>query len=105
MGKTMHRLSGILFYLLGLSYFAAYLLSVNAIGGLWPKWWMSVADLPMALVTCTYGGTSLYGSITSPGHRSWAAIILITLPLTAFFLALVALNYWDALQLSRFVAR
>jgi hypothetical protein len=77
----------------------AYLLHFNQIGGLWPRWWLAVADLPLALVACLYGGLSLYRSVFG-NKLSIPGSILIGLPLLVFFVFLVFLNYWNAFNLT-----
>ena len=61
--KQLHRTSAWLFYLFGVSYFLAYLFWRNEVGDPWPQLWMSIADLPFAVVAMLYGGMSLYRSI------------------------------------------
>jgi len=90
----LHKLSAFLFYLLGSSFFAAYLLHFNHLYGPWPQWWMSVADLPLILIAMLFGGTSLYVSVIKPGKKSAIASLVIGLPLTALFTFLVMLNFW-----------
>ncbi|MFH0851841.1 MAG: hypothetical protein V1876_03780, partial [Candidatus Peregrinibacteria bacterium] len=95
----LHRLSAILFYLLAGSFFVSYLLLRNEIGLPWSEWWLKVADLPLALVAVLYGGTSLYRSVKRSEGISWPLLILIGIPLLAFFTFLVALNFWNVLGL------
>ena len=87
--------SGFFFYLLGISFFATYLLAFNAMGGLWPRWWMDVADLPLALTACVYGGISLYLSVLQPDKHSKITAVIIGIPLLAVLLLFIALNFWD----------
>jgi len=99
MRNFIKSLSGFFFYLLGSSYFVAYLLHFNQIGGLWGRWWMDIADLPFALTALLYGGSSLYSSITTKDQKSFAAIFIIGVPLIAVFCFLCALNFWETLGL------
>lgn len=99
MSQSLHRLSAILFYLLAGSFFVSYLLLRNAVGLPWSEWWLKVADLPLALVAALYGGTSLYRSVKRSEGASRPLLILIGLPLLAFFTFLVALNFWNVLGL------
>ena len=96
--KFLHSISATLFYLLGISFFGSYLLQRNLLGGLWPKWWMEVADLPLILIAGLFGGTSLYLSLTKGEKRSIIAMIFIGIPLIALFLFFVALNFWEVLS-------
>ncbi|ALM10282.1 MAG TPA: hypothetical protein DEB30_00170 [Candidatus Peribacter riflensis] len=99
MSSLLHRLSAILFYLLAGSFFISYLLLRNEIGLPWSEWWLKVADLPLALVAVVYGGTSLYRSVKHREGVSWLLLVLLGLPLLAFFTFLVALNFWNILGL------
>jgi hypothetical protein len=92
--RFLQQLSGFFFYALGLSFFVAYVLVRNRIGGIYPAWWLQVADLPLALAAVTYGGVSLYQSVTAPGRRTRIAAFVIGIPLVLFFAALVAINFW-----------
>jgi len=96
---TLHRISAVLFYLLGLSFFGAYLLLVNEIVVRTAAWWLQRADLPFALVTLLYGGTGFYWSLHRSDKPGKAFAIIITIPLVALFLFLVILNFWDVLPL------
>lgn len=90
----LHRISGILFYLFGSSFFAAYLLLQNEIGGGWPLWWLEVWDIPLLTVAFLYGGLSLYRSITHKARGTMFLKLLIIVPLSALYIFLLVLNYW-----------
>ncbi len=94
--QYIKAVSGFFFYILGLSFFVAYLFAFNAMGGLWPRWWMDIADLPLTLTACMYGGISLYLSILQPDKHSKIAAVAIGVPLLAVLLFFIALNFWDA---------
>ena len=64
-------------------------------GSPWPRWWMEVADLPLTLTACVYGGSSLYLSITQPEKHSKVAAIIIGIPLFVVLLFFMVLNFWD----------
>ncbi|MBI3618576.1 hypothetical protein HY213_00905 [Candidatus Peregrinibacteria bacterium] len=90
--KFLHQLSAVFFYLLGGSFFVAYLFLRNNIGDTWPAWWLQVADLPLALSALMYGGLSLYQSLTIKGHSralGWTIGVITGV----FFLFLVFLNF------------
>jgi len=99
MSRFLHRISAILFYLLAGSFFVSYLLLRNSIGLPWSQWWMNVADLPLALVAVLYGGTSLYRSVKRTEGVSIPLLIVIGVPLLAFFTFLIVLNFWNVLGL------
>lgn len=93
-----HRLSALLFYLLGTSFFVAYLLHFNKLGDTWPYWWMQVGDLPLVLCTIMYGGLSLYRSVTPDEETSVGTAVFICVPLVAVFGLLVVMNFWEVLM-------
>ena len=95
----LHRFSGFLFYLLAGSFFVCYLLLRNELWLPWSEWWLKVADLPLALVAVLYGGTSLYRSVKRKEGVSVPLLILIGVPLLAFFTFLIFLNFWNVLGL------
>ncbi|MDD5751842.1 MAG: hypothetical protein PHS73_04985 [Candidatus Peribacteraceae bacterium] len=99
MARPVHTLSSFFFYILGSSFFVAYLLYRNQVGAPWPVWWMKVADLPLIGFAFLYGGTSLYGSLKRGEGLSWILALIIGLPLVALFLFLCTLNFWDFLGL------
>ena len=89
----LHHLSKWLFYLLAGSFFLTYLFHKNELFGVWPRWWLEIADLPLAVTALLFGGTSLYQSVTRKGPSTTLAIV-IGLPLTVFFVAMVVFNFW-----------
>jgi hypothetical protein len=104
MAETLKRTSGFFFFALGTSLFVAYLLHANLLGGQWPLWWLHVADLPMGLSACLYGGTSFYTSVTTPGNPSRVLLSFIVVLLALIFLSIVTLNFWDAFNLNALVS-
>lgn len=96
--RHLHKISAVLFYVLGITFFGAYLLLRNEIAGGWPSWWMAVADLPLAIVCMLYGGTSLYLSLRKD-QPSKSLAIAIGVPLFALFVFIVILNFWTVLGL------
>ncbi len=89
----LHRISSIAFYVLGGTFFLAYLMMRNGIAANASATWMQVADLPFALAALAFGGLSFYRSLT-PGKDSKSLALGIGLPLAAFFLLLLVLNFW-----------
>ncbi|MBI3331633.1 hypothetical protein HYZ99_01595 [Candidatus Peregrinibacteria bacterium] len=92
MSKFLHQLAAVLFYLVGASFFAAYIFLRNDIGPQWAAWWMQVADIPFIAVSIVYGGLSLYLSVSGSGSKllPW----LIGVPLAVVFVVLVIFNFW-----------
>lgn len=99
MSSFLQRFTGALFYILAGSYFLGYLLLRNSIAGVWPGWWMQVADLPLALAGILYGGTSFYRTVHHGEKASWTKLIVIAIPLIVIFAGLLALNFWTILGL------
>ena len=95
--KTLHPLSAVVFYALGLSFFVAYLLLRNGIAGTWPGWWLQVADLPVIIAGGVYGGMSMYKSLTRDHVPSRGLAFTIGIPLAALLVFLVILNFWGSL--------
>lgn len=95
--KMFHSLSAVLFYVLGLSFFVAYIMLRNDAGGVWPGWWMQVADLPTLVAGAVYGGTGMYKSLTMDHRPSRALGLTIGIPLAALTLFLALMNFWGSL--------
>lgn len=94
MTRYLHSLSAVLFYLLGLSFFAAYTLSFNNIIAAPAKQWMHSMDLPLLLVGLLYGGTSVYLSLTAERKGSSGLAWTIGLPLAIVFITAATLKFW-----------
>lgn len=92
--RYLRQLSAFAFYVLGTTFFVAYVLLRNSLLGTWPALWMQVADMPLALSAILYGGISFYLTLR-PRKRVSAGILatIVALPLTAFFLLLVVLKF------------
>jgi hypothetical protein len=93
MTRYLHQLSSFFFYVLGLSFLAAYVLLRNEMLGYWSAVWLQAADLPFALAAILYGGLSLYLSLAT-GRKSSVLAWGIGIPLAALFVLLVVLNFW-----------
>ncbi len=91
---TLHRLSAFFFYLLGATFFLAAVLLKRGALGVWPAWWLQIADLPLALCALLYAGISLYESLRSKKEHSWSLAVGIGAPFAAFFFLLLVLNFW-----------
>ena len=92
--RYLHQLSSLSFYVLGASFFVAYLMLRNNV---WPgtsALWLQVADLPFALAAILYGGLSLYFSLAPAKRASGTLALLIGIPLVALFVFLLILNFW-----------
>lgn len=90
----LRSLSAVCFYVLTATFFVAYLLLRNSVLGIWPAWWMQVADLPLIAVSLLYSGVSLYLSVQRPGKYSWMFPWVIALPLIILFAVLIVSNFW-----------
>jgi|TARA_Y100000310_G_scaffold71946_1_gene67834 hypothetical protein len=89
----LKKLSGFIFYVLGGSFFVAYMLQYNEItpfGG----WWLRVADLPLILAGVLFGGTSLYLSVKPKDQDSKTLFVVIGVPLVVIFSTLLLMNFW-----------
>lgn len=89
----LKALSGFLFYVLGGTFFVAYMLQYNEItpyGG----WWLRIADLPLILAGLLYGGTSLYLSVKPKEGESKSLFAVIGIPLAMVFATLLTMNFW-----------
>lgn len=94
---TLHRLSAILFSLLGLTFALAYVLFRNEIAGAWPLWWIQVADLPLLLTGLTYGSMSIERSLQHPSAPSSLLQYVVFFPAGLLFLFFATLNFWPVL--------
>jgi len=93
MVNYIHKLSAILFYALGVSFFVAYLIGYKEISP-YGYWWLRIADLPLACAAMIYGGTSLYLSIRPSGKPSKALGWSIGVILLCAFVFIGVLNFW-----------
>ncbi len=98
MATYLKKLSGFLFYVLGGTFFVAYMLMVNEVTPL-GEWWLKVADLPLALVGILYGGTSLYLSVKPRSGESRTLFFTICVPLVIIFSTLLVMNFWPVFQI------
>lgn len=71
------------------------MLMVNEIAVPWPKFWLSIADVPLVLSSMLYGGTSLYLSVKKPKEASPVIATIIIVVLLALFLFLASLNFYE----------
>ncbi|MBU0458721.1 hypothetical protein KJ652_00225 [Patescibacteria group bacterium] len=97
--QSIHRLSGLLFFLLGSILFAAYLMMHNGVYANESAWWLQRADLPFALVTVLFAGSSLFKSLNPREKRAPILAAFIVIPLIAFFVFVLVLNFWEVLGL------
>jgi len=92
--RYLNSLSAFLFYLLGGSVFAAYLLHRNAI---WPtatEQWMLSIMLPLLTCSLLYGGTSLYLSVQSSSGKSTVLATILAIVSLLLFSLFAALTFW-----------
>ncbi len=93
--RFLHHLSGFFFYLLGLSFFVAWVMMKNLMLVQPSTVWMQVADLPLAFSAIVYGGLSLYLSLYDAGHPSKFLMWIIGAPLVVFFGLILMMNFWS----------
>lgn len=96
--QYLQKLTGTLFYILGGTFFLAYLAMVHDISPL-GQWWLSVADLPLIFVGMLYGGSSLYLSVKPKDSDSKTLFITIGIPLVALFSTFLIMNFWEVFTL------
>lgn len=91
--QLLKNVSGFFFYLLGSSFFIAYVLLKNKLWVTESAVWMQNADLPLAFSALTYGGLSLYLSLRTEESKilPW----LIGVPLGIFFVMILVMNFWS----------
>ncbi len=90
----MHRLSAVLFYLLGGSMFLAYLLQTR---GVWPnasEQWMLAAMLPLLVCSLLYGMLSLYLSVRSSSGKSTLLATILAILSILVFTVFAVLTFW-----------
>ena len=90
----LKSLSAFFFYLLGTSFFVAYLFLKNDLYARESAIWLQTADLPLLLSAVIYGGTSLYLSVKNPEEPSRVLPFVIGVPLAAFFGVILVMNFW-----------
>lgn len=93
----LKKLSGFLFYALGLSFFVMYLAHKKEWLGQLPLWWFEVLDVPLVIAALLYGGTSLHLSLRSKDNKAVISGVLISVILLAVFAVLFVFNYWNLL--------
>lgn len=84
--RYLHALSAVLFYLLGLSFFLAYVLLKNAIAVSWMMRWLDIGMLPLLFVSLLYAGLSFRQSLKE-ASPSRLLSLLLSLPLLLLFLS------------------
>jgi len=88
---SLYKTATALFYVLGVTFVIAELLRRLQIGGLWPTYYMNVADVPLYISAIIYGCGSFYRSITSKNSPLLGFIISLVV---LFFVAIILyLNY------------
>ncbi len=92
--RLLHHLSGFFFYLLGTSFFVAWVLIRNLLWIRESATWMQIADLPLAFSALVYGGLSLYLSLLRDGKPPRGLEWMIAVPLGVIFVAILVMNFW-----------
>jgi hypothetical protein len=96
MTRYLHTLSAILFYILGGSFFLAYILKINAIAVAPSLLWLQKGILPLLCISLLYGGTSIYLSVTNELKPSRTLAITIAIPLIIVFIIFMILKFSQA---------
>lgn len=96
--RVLHRLSAVLFSILGLTFALAYVLFRNEVAGAWPMWWFQVADLQLLLAGLVYGSISVERSLQRPSAPSSTLPSVIFVSAFLLFMFFVFLNFWPILQ-------
>lgn len=94
--RYLHTLSAVLFYVLGSSFFLAYVLMRNGIAADASLAWLRAGDMPLLLSGLLYGGISVYRSIQDDASSSKALMLGILIPLAILFLLLLVVNFGPA---------
>jgi len=91
--KYLHTLSAALFYILGASFFLAYILLHNSILTGMSGSWLQAGDLPLLLSGLLYGGLSVYRSIQEDDSSSHTLMLAIGIPVAVMFVLFLVLNF------------
>jgi hypothetical protein len=91
--KFLQSLSAVCFFLLGITFFVAFLFLRNNVQMIWSAWWMQVADLPLLVSAVTYGATSFMLSVKGRAVTP-ILIILVGLVSILFLGTAIVLNFW-----------
>lgn len=92
--KYVHTVSAIAFYVLGTSFFLAYLFLHNNLLTIASMQWLGIADMPLLFTGMLYGGLSVYNSINDNNHEYSRTLALsVGVPLVVLFLILFVLNF------------
>lgn len=95
--RYLHTLSAILFYVLGSSFFLAYVLFRNNVWEAASLRWLQIGDMPLLLAGLLYGGLSVYRSMHDDTSHSTVMLIAIGFPLVVLFITMLILNFWPAI--------
>ncbi|OGJ56871.1 hypothetical protein A3H22_02640 [Candidatus Peribacteria bacterium RIFCSPLOWO2_12_FULL_55_15] len=96
--RFLHRLSAILFSIFGLTFALAYVLFRNEIAGVWPLWWLQVADLPLLLTGLIYGSISIERSLQQPSNHSRLISLIVFFLAFLLFAFFTFFNFWPLLS-------
>ena len=94
MQRFLHTLSAICFYVLGSSFFLAYILARNDVAQGTALRWLQIGDMPLLLSGLLYGGLSIHRSLQDKaGNTSRLLILAIAFPAVVLFLVLATMNF------------
>ena len=91
--RYLHSLSAVCFYILGSSFFLAYIFFHNGIMAEASQAWMQIGDMPLLLSGILYGGLSVYRSISDETANSKTLMLGIGIPLVILFGLFLVLNF------------
>lgn len=94
MSRYFHGLSAVLFYILGTSAFAAYLLEKNGVWADAARTWMLSIMLPMLACGLLYGGLSLYLSVKGASGKSAVLATILAVVSLIVFSTFAILTFW-----------
>ena len=92
MSRYLHTLSAILFYCLAGAFFLAYVLMTNNIAPASMAAFLYIGQLPLLLVSLTYGGLSIFHSLHREGAPANLLSVVIGVPAALFFLFILVLR-------------
>lgn len=94
MERFVHTLSAYCFYILGSTFFVAYILARNGIAEVGMMRWLQIGDMPLLFAGLLYGGLSIHRSMQGDaGNASRLLILGITFPALAIFAAIAFMNF------------
>lgn len=91
--RYLHTLSAVLFYVLGSSFFLAYVFLRNGIMADASSTWLTAGDMPLLLAGLLYGGLSIEKSIRNDAGASTPIMLGIGIPALVLLVLTLVLNF------------